>query len=57
MEKYIEAWNTTSRTYIARLSREAPGLSAAGTGGAGGLGGAIGGAGGMQGPEVGKEMF
>jgi len=52
MEKYIEAWNTTSRTYIARLSREAPGLSAAGSGGLGGLG-----AGGLQGPDVGKEMF
>lgn len=57
MEKYIEAWNTTSRTYIARLSKEAPGLSAARAGDAGGLGGAIGASGGMQGPEVGKEMF
>jgi hypothetical protein len=22
MEKYIEAWNTTSRTYISRLQKE-----------------------------------
>ncbi|ERF71878.1 hypothetical protein EPUS_01793 [Endocarpon pusillum Z07020] len=54
MEKYIEAWNTTSRTYIARISREAPGVTAA-VGGAGGAG--LGGLGGMQGPDVGKEMF
>ncbi len=54
MEKYIEAWNTTSRTYIARISREAPGLGgAAGRTDAGGLGGLAG----MQGPDVGKEMF
>ncbi|KIW78516.1 hypothetical protein Z517_08354 [Fonsecaea pedrosoi CBS 271.37] len=42
MEKYIDAWNVTSRTYTARLQRESASL-------AGGIGGA--GAGG------GKELF
>jgi hypothetical protein len=46
MEKYIEAWNTTSRTYISRLQKE----GAAQMGGAAGnpLGGGGGG---------GKELF
>lgn len=67
MEKYIDAWNITSRTYIARLSREAPGLSAnaaaaaaggqTGVGPGDGFGGVGGFGGGMQGPPVGKEMF
>ena len=27
MEKYIDAWNVTSRTYTARLQREMPGMA------------------------------
>lgn len=42
MEKYIDAWNVTSRTYTARLQRESASL-------AGGIGG--------SGSGGGKELF
>lgn len=33
MEKYIESWNTVSKTYVARLQKEGAALGAAGLGG------------------------
>ena len=37
MEKYIEAWNTVSRTYVGRLQKEGAQVPMGGAGGAGGL--------------------
>jgi hypothetical protein len=45
MEKYIEAWNTTSRTYIGRLQKE----------GAAQIGGSAGNP--LSGAAGGKELF
>ena len=50
MEKYIEAWNVTSRTYINRLQREGAQLSS-GVAGASTLGA------GGSGSNGGKELF
>src|SRR5271156_5258516 len=45
MEKYIDAWNVTSRTYIGRLQKEGASLGIMGAGGQGGA------------PAEGKELF
>ncbi|KAL9622858.1 MAG: hypothetical protein Q9160_002784 [Pyrenula sp. 1 TL-2023] len=49
MEKYIDSWNTVSKTYIQRIQKDAPGLAATGAADGAGLlssGGASGGGGG-----------